>query len=644
MFMCSAANKAGLSGISLSRFLAALFAIQVLAVFGCAAQSAKPVITKIDPPNWFTHVPDSLLLVHGEHLENTQFSIQSADARISKTTISPNGHWAFLTFVTNEATPGKLEIVATNPLGSTSVPYELAARRSEAEQPKGFSSADVMYLIMPDRFADGDLNNTVAGFPDADNRSLARAYHGGDLRGIQQHLDYLQKLGVTTLWTTPLYDNSANRSGQTYHGYSASDMYAVDPHFGTMADYRSLVAAAHARGLKVVLDTVPNHVGPGHPWIKDEPTPDWFHGTAQSHIKVDDDFASVTNPNAPAAQRHVLLDGWFADLLPDLNQDDPLVAKYLIQNAIWWIESAGIDGLRIDTFPYVPRKFWHDYNEELHAFYPHITDVGEVFNSDPHITSFFAGGRANTGSDGTYDTLLDTPFDYPMFFALRGALTHHKPMTAIADVLKEDKLYPHPDRLVIFLGNHDTKRFLSEPGADTAALRLGVGLLATLRGMPQLYYGDEIGMSGGDDPDNRKDFPGGFPNDKSNAFKKSGRSAAEETMYSWVKTLMQMRDRTPELQTGELETLLADEDSLAFVRSPDSHANCTSAPSQMRYLIVANNGTSQADVVVPTSANSVTGCTHFKSLLHNGTAARSIDGKLTVHLPGQGIGVFQALP
>jgi glycosidase len=625
--------------------LVLLFVAQCLCAFGCIAQSAKPVITKIDPPDWFTHVPDSLLLVHGQHLENTTFTVRDSVAAITQASISPNGHWAFLTFATKTAQPGQLEIVATNPRGSTTASYTLSARRSAAEQPKGFSDADVMYLIMPDRFADGDTaNDNLANFRTPNDRSLARAYHGGDLRGIQDHLDYLQQMGVTTLWTTPLYDNSAAQSGESYHGYSATDMYAVDPHFGTIADYRALVAAAHARGMKVVLDTVPNHVGAAHPWVNDEPTPDWFHGTAASHIKVDDDFASVTDPTASSARRHVLLDGWFADMLPDLNQDNPLVEQYLIQNAIWWIESAGLDGLRIDTFPYVPRSFWHDYNEELHAFYPHMSDIGEVFNGDPHIVSFFAGGRANKGSDGTFDTLLDTPFDYPMFFALRGALTHHKPMSAIADVLRADTLYPHPERLVTFLGNHDTKRFLSEPGANPAALHLAYGLLATLRGMPQLYYGDEIAMTGGDDPDNRKDFPGGFPKDKTDAFTDAGRNAAQQSMHTWVETLMQLRAHTLALQTGQLQILLAEKDSLAFARTPDLAANCTTAPTAERYIVIVNNDSSPQDISVPTIANAVTGCTHYTSMLQNGATAQVIAGQLQVHLSAQEIGVFQAQP
>jgi neopullulanase len=635
------ARKTNLQIFSRSLYAVMLSLASCFCSFVCLAQSAKPTITKIDPPNWFTQLPDSLLLVHGEHLEGTTFTLHQTTARIAKTVISPNGHWAFLTLVTAAAQPGTLEIVATNGYGSVTVPYKLSTSRSVADQPKGFSSADVMYLIMPDRFADGDrTNDKLAGFRDPDDRNLSRAYHGGDLRGIQEHLDYLQKLGVTTLWTTPLYDNSAAQSGQSYHGYSATDMYAVDPHFGSMEDYRALVAAAHARGMKVVLDTVPNHVGPAHPWVKDSPTPDWFHGTAASHIKVDDDFASVTDPSASAARRNVLLNGWFADILPDLNQDNPLVAQYLIQNAVWWIESAGLDGLRIDTFPYVPRSFWHDYNEQLHTFYPHLTEVGEIFNKDTHIVSFFAGGRAHAGSDGSYDTLLDTPFDYPMYFALRSALTHHAPMSEITDVLKSDELYSHPERLVTFLGNHDTKRFLSEPGANPAALRLGFGLLATLRGMPQLYYGDELEMEGGDDPDNRKDFPGGFPGDSSNAFTASGRTPEQVAMFDWVSRLMAIRREHTALTCGGQQVLGSNEDWLVFVRdsSRAPGSGCTAATDNQRVVVAVHRSPKPDTLSVDLSRTWASGCRIGRLDVGASSSSAKVTGEqLKLQMGGDGL-------
>jgi len=617
--------------------------LMLLGTVAAGAQSGKPVITKIDPPSWFTRLPDSMLLVHGEHLDHTTFTLHNTAARIVKAKTTANGHWAFLTLATATAQPGSFDVVVANALGSATVSYTLSNLRGGADAPKGFSPADVMYLIMPDRFADGDTaNDRIANFHDPDDRGAAHAYHGGDLRGIEDHLDYLQQLGVTTIWTTPLYDNSAAQSSSSYHGYAATDMYAVDPHFGSMADYRELVKAAHERGMKIVLDMVPNHVGPAHPWVKDSPAPDWFHGTTASHIKAQFDSSSIVNPDAPPEKRIAFLDGWFANVLPDLNQDNPLVATYLIQNAIWWIETAGIDGLRLDTFPFVPRSFWHTYNTQLHALYPHLSEVGEIFNKDPHITSFFAGGRVNRGSDGPFDTDLDTPFDYPMYFAMRDALTHRKPLTAINDVLLQDSLYPHPERLVTFIGNHDTKRFLSEPGATPAGLHLAFGLLATLRGMPELYYGDEIDMKGQDDPDNRRDFPGGFPGDKTDAFTAAGRNAAQQQMVQWVQTLMRLRSQTAALQTGQEQTLVADASSFAFVRGPNLSGNCATSPMDARYIVVVNNDPAPRNVRVPTDSNSIAGCTQFESVLKNGVEGRAVAGGYEVQLPGQEIGIFRA--
>lgn len=599
-------------------------ALPFLALASLYAQDSKPVITRIDPPNWFTAMPDSLLLIHGEHLDHATFSLRNTSAQIKEANTSPNGHCAFVVLATGNQKPGTFDLVATNSSGSTTAPYTLKGRRGPSNQPKGFGPSDVMYLIMPDRFADGDTaNNKVSNFRAPDDRSAARAYHGGDLRGIEDHLDYLQQLGVTTLWTTPLYDNTANQSGQTYHGYSATNLYAVDPHFGTMDDYRTLVHAAHARGMKVILDMVPNHVGPSHPWANDPPTADWLHGSVAHHLSVDtDDFSSITNPAAPPQARRTLLDGWFAGMLPDLNQDNPLVETYLIQNAIWWIESADLDGLRIDTFPYVPRRFWHDYNSTLHTLYPTLTDVGEIFAHDPHTTSFFAGGRANTGSDGTYDTLLDTPFDYPLFFALRNALTNHAPMTAIADVLAEDSLYPHPERLVTFLGNHDNARFLSQSGSGPAALHLAFGLLATLRGTPQLYYGDEIGMTGGNDPDNRKDFPGGFPTDKQNAFTPQGRTPAEQQMHDWVQSLLALRHHHPALQTGKQSILFADKDTLAFVRT-SAGGSC---------IVIASNSTVQRNLTIPIAPGVLNPSAHLAAALPGESPLIVQQGTLQEHL------------
>ncbi len=459
-----------------------------------AAEAASaPCIDKVDPPSWWIGLPSPMLLLHGAHLSRARFSIAGKGVSITQSEVMANGHYAFLWLATRGADPQPIRIRVTTSAGSTAAPFRLERRMPAAHA--GFSASDVMYLLMTDRFADGDLSND----PEPSERDLPRGWHGGDFRGVEQHLDYLQQLGVTTLWTTPVYDNDGGT--QAYHGYSATDLYRTDPHFGSMADLRRLSDALHRRGMKLVLDTVPNHVGAMHPWAADPPMADWFHGTRADHRVASDRFPSVLDPHATPEQRRDVTEGWFANVLPDLNQENPLVRQYLIQNVIWWVENTGADGLRYDTFPYVGRSFWQALDQELHELYPRLTTVGEVYNGSPVVTSYFAGGVVREG----IDTGLWTPFDFPMYFALRNALSHpdepsaaragRDGMAAIEDVLRDDWLYPHPERLVTFIGNHDTERFLSQPGASVADLKLGFALLATLRGMPQIYSGDEIAMS-----------------------------------------------------------------------------------------------------------------------------------------------------
>lgn len=543
-------------------------AFSFLVLFAIPALAQQPVITKIDPPNWWVDMPSPMLLIRGENLFGATFSARGDQTHITRTEISQNGHWAFLWLATERAHPGAIQITAHTSHGDAEFPFTFKERRPASDGFAGFSSADVMYLIMPDRFADGDLaNDKLPNFPEPDNRLKPRAYHGGDLRGIEQHLAYLKELGVTTIWTTPLYDNSATGKGNTYHGYSATDVYAVDPHLGSLADYQHLVAAAHAQGMKIVLDIVPNHVGPANPWVKDPPTPDWFHGTAQHHIEAAlSAYQPIIDTHATEAERIPPQHGWFAGVLPDMNTENPVVAQYLTQNAVWWVESAGLDGLRIDTFAYVNRSFWQGFHQTLHTLYPHLTTVGEIFNPDPTIVAFFAGGATHDG----IDTGLDTPFDFPVLLAITEVLLHGAPMTRLTSTLARDWLYPHPERLTVFFGNHDTSRFLSQPGATSEKEKIGFGLLATLRGMPQIYSGDEIAMTGGDDPDNRRDFPGGWPDDKQSAFTAAGRTPPQTAMHDWVASLFTLRAKHPALLNGTQQDLSAGEKVFAFSRTAAS--------------------------------------------------------------------------
>lgn len=553
----------------------------LLLTLSAAAQQPSPRILKIDPPNWWAQMPAPMLLIRGENLIGATASLSDPQLHLSSTKISENGHWAELWLSQSPISPETVTITVKTPRGTTSAPYKFHQRRTDNDGFAGFNSADVMYLIMTDRFADGDLTNDGTAAEHAAELAKPRGWHGGDLRGIKQHINYLQDLGITTVWITPVYQNHGPES---YHGYGATDMYSVDEHYGTLEDLKSLAASLHAHNMKLVIDTVPNHVGATHEWVYDPPEPTWFHGTAAHHTIAQGNFSPLTDPHAPWRDQQNVTEGWFANVLPDLNQENPAVSRYLIQNGIWWTEQAGLDGLRLDTFPYIARPFWHDFHAQLHTLYPRLTTVGEIFNPDPTITSTFAGGVTRNG----LDTGLYTPFDFPVYYALRDIFLHDAPMTKLAGVLHLDALYPHPERLVPFIGNHDTTRFLDAPTATPRKLQLAFTLIATMRGMPQLYSGDEIAMRGGEDPDNRRDFPGGFSSEPGNSslkvFPKTCTQEQQQT-FATVKALLIFRRSNPALLTGDQQILHTDGDTIIYVRN-----NHTSGAMQ-RVLIAVNKST-----------------------------------------------------
>ena len=591
----------------------------------------KPQIEKIDPPGWFIGLPDPMLLVHGEGLQKARFAVQGEGVKLVRTQTSANGHWAFLWMEAGSATAQTLQITAVNNQGQAQKPFALAERSRDPRAHRGFSSADVLYLIMTDRFADGNQ----ASDPPGDDRTAARGWHGGNFSGIEQHLDYLQQLGVTALWTTPVASNGG--MPESYHGYAATDLYAVDSHFGTLDDYRHLSDALHARDMKLVIDLVPNHLGVQHPWVLDPPAPDWFHGTLEIHRAATHDFYELVDPHAPVQAWRDITNGWFTDAMPDLNQENPLVSRYLIQNAMWWVETANLDGIRLDTFPYVGRAFWHDFHATLHSVYPHLTTVGEIFHRDPEVTSFFAGGAAHEG----IDTGLDTPFDFPVYFTLRDILAHGQPMSELAKVLRQDSLYPHPEQLVTFIGNHDTTRFLTEANGSVPTLKLAQGLVLTLRGMPQIYSGDEIGMTGEKDPDNRHDFPGGFAGNPHNAFTKAGRTAKEDELFGWTSGLLALRAAHPVLQTGMEQNLFADQDVFAFVRSQDG-TGCAADHSKERFLIVVNKAQRSRVVQLPMDQTALAGCATFLAMQPAAGLAPSVsDGKLHMEERAESMAVYE---
>lgn len=607
----------------------------LLALGGCAALSgAAPAVTKVEPPNWWPdHTLNPIrLLIRGSDLNG---ATMEAPAGFTSSDVSINEAGTYLLCdltIPAGVKPGSYPLLIRTPHGTIAAPFRIDAPLSVEGRFQGFSPDDVIYLIMVDRFSNGDTTNDD---PPASRglfgRSNAHLYHGGDFQGIIDHLPYLKSLGITAIWITPIYDNTnepnalQKANGEAisdYHGYGTVDYYGVEEHFGTMASLRKLVDEAHANGIKVIQDQVANHVGPYHPWVKDPPKPTWFHGTAAAHINETWQIWSLPDPHASSSLKRRVLDGWFADVLPDMNQEDPDVARYEIQNAMWWIGMAGFDGIRQDTLPYVPRTFWRMWSAALKKQYPKLRAVGEVFDGDPAVPSFFQGGAKQF--DGI-DSGVDSVFDFPNYFGMRDVFAAGKQMDNLAKIMAKDRLYANPDLLAPFLGNHDVRRFMSEPGAHASQLKLAFTYLLTMRGTPEIYYGDEIGMAGGDDPDNRRDFPGGWAGDAQNAFDPARRTAEQKSIFDYVQKLIALRKNSSALRRGKFIDLGVTDNTWAFAR--------IDVP---RSVIVAFNNAStpqNVSIAFPQDGD-------FTGQLGNAAKLSIRKGEGTVQLPGRTAEIF----
>lgn len=629
--------------LSIPLLLSAAFSPSAFSQAAAPGGSDAPVVQKIEPPNWWVGLtPDLMLLLSGTNLQATHVSCNLNEVIVNRTQSTADGSYLFVWLkFTPSLRSGTAVCRITTPRGQTTFELPLAARQPILGRNQGLTQDDVIYLIMPDRFANGDpQNDEPAEFPGSHDRAKPRAYHGGDLRGIEQHLGYLKDLGVTTLWLTPIVKNGGT---QDYHGYGAVDLYAVDPHLGTLGDYRQLVASAHKQRMKILFDVVPNHVGPKNPWVADLPLPDWFHGTPQHHLNsasplkgsfygqpdtgvvTHDLFEALVDPHTPQQLRRNLTDGWFAGILPDMNTENPQVVQYLTQNAIWWAEISGLDGYRVDTFPYVSRTFWAQWHEGLRKIYPRLSTVGEVFHPDPAVTSFYQGGRV--GWDGV-DTQLTSVFDFPTYFTLRDVLLHGAPVGKLANVLRQDSLYPHPEYLVPFFANHDVVRFAGEAGGTADQLKLAFGFIATTRGIPELYYGDEIALAGGGDPDNRRDFPGGWREDPQNAFTREGRTAQQQEVFSWVQTLLRLRAEHPALRRGKLWSLYCDDSTYVYLRETEEE----------KILAVFHTGAAK-DLRVSLLETPLAAATEISPLL-GGTGSDLSGETLKLHVPAWSFSLF----
>jgi len=599
-----------------------------LRLTGVAAQA--PEIMKIDPPSWW--VGSSLnpvrVMIRGRNLAGARVKVSGQRVGVPK--ISQSGTYIFVNIFV--ASPGQKTITVTTSKGTARATFEVLGPLNRAGRFQGFSSRDVMYLIMIDRFADGDPSNNGALY-DRNNKFY---YHGGDLQGVIDHLPYLKELGVTAIWLTPWYDNydraneielKEEKPSTGFHGYNPQDFYSVEEHFGTFAKLRELVDAAHRNGIKIIQDEVMNHTGPYHPWVNDPPTPTWFNGTKARHLKNSFQTWVLHDPRAVESLKRETMEGWFLDFLPDLNQNDREVSRYLIQNTLWWIGTTGLDGIRMDTWQYVPNSFWRDWTAAVKREFPNFKVVGEVKDGDVVHTSFFQGGRVRF--DGI-DSGLDSLLDFPLFYPIRHAFAEGKRIDEIPKTLAKDYLYTNPEILVTLLGGHDDGRFMSQKGATIAGLKLANALILTTRGVPQLYYGDEIAMEGPDEPTARGDFPGGFPGDKRNAFTAAGRTKEEQELFDFIRRLTTLRRELPRLQNGLLINLYVAEQQYAYAR----------ALRDIVAVVVFNNDNHAAEFEFDVTRAGLTD----GALMHDRLAViRDVtvrDGKLHVDLPKRSVAIL----
>lgn len=551
-----------------------------------AFSQTAPEVFKIDPPSWWTRssVNPVRLLVRGKNLQGARVQILGSGLRVAGTPKTNNrGSYLFVDVaIAPGANPGPRQLRITTSGGTSQATFEILSPLSRAGRFQGFSPEDVMYLIMIDRFSDGDPSNNdppqSKGLYDRENKYY---YHGGDLQGVINRLDYLKQLGITAIWLTPWYDNydrlneielKEGKPCTGFHGYNPQDFYAVEEHFGTLAKLRELVVAAHRSGIKVIQDEVANHTGPYHPWVDDPPTPTWFNGTRAHHLNNVFQTWELHDPRPVESLKRETMEGWFLDFLPDLNQHDPEVARYLIQNTLWWVGVTGLDGIRMDTWQYVPNSFWRDWNAALKREFPSLKVVGEVKDGDVVHTSFFQGGRVRF--DGV-DSGLDSLLDFPLFYPIRHAFAEGMKLDDLPKMLAKDYLYTYPDILVTLLGGHDDGRFMSEKGATLDGLKLANAFVLTTRGVPQLYYGDEIAMTGPDEATARKDFPGGFPGDRRNAFSREGRTREEQELFEYIRKVTQLRAELEPLRRGALVNLHVAEQQYAYARMTKSLAVVT---------------------------------------------------------------------
>ncbi len=592
------------------------------------AINAAVKVDRIDPTNWFVGMknPSLQLMVYGEGIGSADVTTDYAGVRVDSIVRVDSPNYLLVYLNLEGAQPGEMTLNFKNGKATKKVKYELKAREKRGEERMGFTNADVLYMLMPDRFADGDpTNNQIKGlYPYTIDRSQPSLRHGGDLEGIRQHLDYFKELGVTALWFTPVLENNSpdSNGSSSYHGYATTDYYRVDPRFGTNDEYKRLCDEAHAKGLKVVMDMIFNHCGFEHPWVADMPTKDWLNTPEwlaarkdKTKPEVNDKYLQtsykltpIVDPYASQVDFKETVEGWFVPTMPDLNQKNPHVMTYLIQNSEWWIETVGIDGIRMDTYPYADAEGMARWMKTLNDEYPNFNVVGETWVTEPAYTAAWQKDSKLSKTNSYLGTVMDFSFYDKINQAKREETDGFSTgMNRIYNNFVYDYLYPNPSSVMAFIENHDTDRFLGN-GKDTTALKQALAILLTVNRIPQLYYGTEVLMNGTKEKTDgyvRKDFPGGFAGDEHNAFTAEGRTRAENSMFNWLSRLLHWRQGNDVIIKGKQTQFIPFNGVYVIARQYNGKTamtvvNGTRKPTQLavkRYAEVIGAKTTAKDVL-----------------------------------------------
>lgn len=542
-------------------------AVVLLLLFGIKALSQDFTIEKIEPPNWWVGMKwDTVqLMVYGKNLDGV--NVESSDNKLKINHIQQTEANSYLfvdVVIPSNFQAGNYNLVFTKGNDNKVISFPILKRETAAEEHSGFKSEDVIYLIFADRFCDGNVsNNTIGDSLDHFSSADIDGRKGGDIEGIISRLDYLKHLGVTAIWITPMLENNMWMS---YHGYAATDLYKIDPRFGSNALYKNLIDEAHKRGLKIILDHVSNHIGINHYWVKNLPMSDWFNGTKENFIKASHDKMAYLDIHGDTSIVKMNQQGWFTDYMPDLNQRNQFLKNYLIQNTLWWIEFAGIDGIREDTYPYNDQKYLSDWAEAILSEYPNFNIVGEIWQGVPAVISGYQSESPVRKLD--FDSHLPSVTDFALSDAIRDYLSGSKSIYKVYETIVQDIVYADSDNLLVFFDNHDVDRAMLVANGNIEKYKIALNLVLFTRGIPQIFYGTEIGVMGGKKHGElRQPFPGGFSEDGRNAFSEEGRTKIENDLFNYLKESLSLRNEYKSLAKGKLRHIYPYDDVYILIKS-----------------------------------------------------------------------------